>query len=577
MAFLIDLSIIGGGLTGTAMLWQCIRQAQKAAETNPGLPSRTRIRIFEKQDRFGPGFPHHVDNVLPCHITNMCASDMGIFPENPDDFQSWTVKNRVSLINRFSWFAPFLKQQENVPSVCDHYPRAIMGEYLTTRFFEAVALARQMGMTLEHHGGTAVVDLQPDSGKFRLSCQTTGTGKTSVIEAAQVLIATGHWQKQRHDPFFFPSPWPAQTLRQRIPMGVKVGIIGTSLSAIETLLTLTSEDRFTRSESGDLTYLPPKDTRTFSLFSRKGLLPKVRGRTGAYRNQFFRPEILEKILADNTNPQPWKAVFDRLDTELHHVYGHPFNWDDIFNPSGPPETVLAHSIQDAVHGDNPKGDVRWQTVLSQGIDAVKQVYLRLTPEQRRLFEKQYGSAFFTHAATQPIVNAEKLLALIRTGIVEIIRLGDSYRLLKDAPEARFVFVYTDREGHTRKHPCSYLVDARGQKKSILTDPSSLTQSMVAQGIVLTKTSRLDHRADDPSSGGSNLPQDSPQDTGSIWIDPETHQVMQRGDDGRAGPADSLYAVGAMVRGQILDASMAASLVRSVSKAAAHLFERAGGP
>jgi hypothetical protein len=279
-------------------------------------------------------------------------------------------------------------------------------------------------------------------------------------------------------------------------------------------------------------------------------------------------------MADNTNPQPWKAVFDCLDTELHHAYGRSFNWDDIINPSGSHETVLAHAIQDAIHGDNPKGDVLWQTVLSQGIDAVKQVYLCLTPGQRSLFEKQYGSAFFTHAATQPIVNAEKLLALIRAGIVEIIRLGDSYRLLQNEPDARYAFVYKDRNGHVQKRCCSFLVDARGQKKSILTDPSSLTQSMVARGIVLTETSRLDHRADDSSSGGNIVPEAGPQDTGSIWIDPETHQVMQRRDDGQARPAEALYAVGAMVRGQILDASMASSIVRSVSKAAAHLFESA---
>jgi uncharacterized NAD(P)/FAD-binding protein YdhS len=571
---LIDLSIIGGGLTGTAMLWQCIRQARMAAERNSGLPSRIRVRIFEKQRWFGPGFPHHINNVLPCHITNMCASDMGIFIEDPGDFQSWTVRNRTSLINRFSWFGPFLKQQESFPAVCDHYPRAIMGEYLKTRFLQAVALARQMGMTLELHGGTEVTDLQQDSGKFRLSCQNPDTGETSVTEAAQVLIATGHWQKQRHDPFFFPSPWPAQTLRQCIPMGVKVGIIGTSLSAIETLLTLTSEDRFARSEKGELKYLPPENTRTFCLFSRKGLLPKVRGRTGTYRNQFFRPEILENILADNTNLHPWKAVFDRLDTELHHAYGRPFNWDDIINPSGSPETVLAQSIRDAIRGDTPQGDVLWQTVLSQGIDAMKQVYLCLTPGRRKQFEQQYGSAFFTHAATQPIVNAEKLLALIRAGIVEIKRLGSSYRLLKDEPEARYVFVYKDRQGHTQKHPCSYLVDARGQNKSILTDPSFLTQSMVARGIVLTETSRNDRRADEPANDGITSPEAGPQDTGSIWIDPDTHQVMQWHDDGQARPAESLYAVGAMVRGQILDASMASSIVRSVSKAAAHLFESA---
>ncbi|MFO7990133.1 MAG: FAD/NAD(P)-binding protein [Thermodesulfobacteriota bacterium] len=574
MSFSIDLSIIGGGLTGSAMLWECIRQAQTAAGKTPGLPSRMRIRIFEKQNRFGPGFPHNIDNVLPFHITNMCASDMGIFAKNPEDFQSWTVRNRAFLIKRFSWFGPFLDQQADFTAVCDHYPRAIMGEYLKTRFFQAVALARKMGITVDLHGGTEVSDLQQDSKGFRLSCQTLATGETLLIKAAQVLIATGHWQKQRGNPFFFPSPWPAQTLRQRIPMGTKVGIIGTSLSAIETLLTLTSEDRFGRSESGELVYQPPENTRTFCLFSRKGLLPKVRGRTGSYQNQFFRSDILEKILADKTRTPPWETVFELLDSELKSAYGCPFNWNDIITPSGTPETVLTQSIKDAIEGDTQEGDVLWQTVLSQGIDVVKQAFINLTPGQRKRFEAHYGSAFFTHAATQPIINAEKLLALIRSGIVEIIRLGDAYRLLKDTPDARYAFVYKDRESHNRKHPCEYLVDARGQEKSILTDPSPLTQSMIARKIVLTEISRSYDQTDDPAGDGDTASEADHHTAGSVWIDPETHQVMQRSSDGQTKPAESLYAVGAMVRGQILDASMARSIVRSVSKAAAHLFDTA---
>ncbi|MDZ7664487.1 MAG: FAD/NAD(P)-binding protein [Desulfotignum sp.] len=400
LSFLIDLSIIGGGLTGTAMLWQCIRQAQMAADKNPGLPSRIRIRIFEKQAAFGPGFPHNIDNVLPFHITNMCASDMGIFAENPEDFQSWAVKNRAFLINRFNWFGRFLDQQEAFPAVCDHYPRAIMGEYLKTRFFQAVALARQMGMTVERYSGTEVFDIQPDSENFCLSCQTPATGERKIIRAAQVLIATGHWQKQSRDPFFFPSPWPAQTLRQRIPMGAKVGIIGTSLSAIETLLTLTSEDRFSRSETGELMYQPPENTRTFCLFSRKGLLPKVRGRTGSYRNRFFCSDSLEKILADKTRTHPWKTVFDLLDSELKSAYGRPFNWDEIITPSGTPEIVLAQSIKDAIEGDTQKGDVRWQTVLFQGLGMVKQIYLGLTPRQRKLFEEPVCLCIF-HPCRDP--------------------------------------------------------------------------------------------------------------------------------------------------------------------------------
>jgi len=448
-----------------------------------------------------------------------------------------------------------------------------MGEYLKTRFFQAVAMARQLGITVALHRCTDVCDMQQVSGGFSLSCHNTATGERSVVKTAQVLIATGHWQKQSRDPCFFPSPWPALTLGQRIPMGAKIGIIGTSLSAIETLLTLTSEDRFVRSDSGDLVYQVPENTRTFCLFSRKGLLPKVRGRTGSYRNRFFCPDSLEKMLADKTRTGSWEAVFALLDAELQRAYGRPFNWDDITHPPGTPETVLARSIMDALQGDTNTGDVLWQTVLSQGLGMVKQIYLSLTPPQRRLFEKQYASAFFTHAATQPIVNAEKLLAVIRAGIVRIIRLGSAYRLLKDDPQGRYVFVYKDPKGHAQTEACSYLVDARGQDKSIFTDPSSLTQSMVARGIVLTE--------EYPPAGtcrkGDGACETDHCSTGSIWINPDTHQVMQKSYDGKARPSDALYAVGAMTRGQIIDASMAKSIVRSVSKAAAHLFETAGSP
>lgn len=570
MSFQLDFSIIGGGLTGTAMLWQCIRQAQAAADKNPCFASQIRIRIFEKQTQFGPGFPHNKDNVLPMHITNMCATDMGIFPEDPGDFHSWAVRNQAFLIDRFDWFESYLEQQDDPPAVCYHYPRAIMGEYLKTRFIQAVKLARQLEISIELYSCTEVVGMQPDSGGLRLSCRNLATGEQIVIKTGQVLIATGHWRKESMDPFFFSSPWPAQKLRQSIPMGQKVAVIGTSLSAIETLLTLTSEDRFVRSESGDMVYLPTENTRTFCLYSRNGLLPKVRGRTGSYRNHFFRPEIMEGLGADKTRNNYLETLFGLIDSELQNAYGRPFDWNEIENPSATPEAFLSQAIKDAIEGDTPEGDVLWQTVLLPELGRVREIYLNLTLKQRKIFDDKYTSAFLTHAATQPVINAEKLLALIRACIVEIKRLGTSYQLLKDEPGGRYTFLYKDQYGHEIKEAYSYVVNARGQEKSILTDYSSLTQSMVALGMVLTEEFQPADKARDPY----NSAEVGRYKTGSVWIDPNTHQVMQRGPRGEVMPSESLYAVGAMTRGQIINASMAQSIVCSVSKAAAHLFEKA---
>lgn len=134
-----------------------------------------------------------------------------------------------------------------------------------------------------------------------------------------------------------------------------------------------------------------------------------------------------------------KALFDILDAELQTAYNSPFDWNEIENPSGTPETTLAQSIKDAIDGDNHQGDVLWQTILNQGLSVVRDMYLNLTLRQRKIFDNQYTSVFFVHAATQPVVNAEKLLALIRAGIVEIKSLGNSYKLLKDERQSRYIF------------------------------------------------------------------------------------------------------------------------------------------
>jgi hypothetical protein len=56
-------------------------------------------------------------------------------------------------------------------------------------------------------------------------------------------------------------------------------------------------------------------------------------------------------------------------------------------------------------------------------------------------------------------------------------------------------------------------------------------------------------------------------TGSILIDPETHHIMQMGPDKKVTKSNAIYAVGAMTRGQIIDASMARGIVQATSRIA----------
>lgn len=572
-----DFAIIGGGLTATAMLCQLVARVSEKAQQCRLNPSKIKIQVYEKQDVFGPGFPHSARFVLPFHITNMCASDMGILHGEPGDFQDWVLENSNSLRSRFSWFGDASSGSDTAGGKCNHYSRAVMGEYLKTRFEETLQLARELGLAVCLHPGAEVVDLRPNQGKVSLKIKTLRSGDVFSSDADRVLLATGHWFENEDQNGYFTSPWPAHKLLSSIPNGEKVAVIGTSLSAIETLLTLTSEGEFIRSPTGKLVYAPSENPRTFCLYSRRGLLPKVRGSMGRRRNRFLNRENLDRLLSEKCGKLTLAAIFNLLNSDLEDAYGHPIDWQEIINPPGNPAELLQGYLDDAINGDGPHGEIIWQTVLHQCFDMVRDIYLNLTIEDRRRFDDSFTSVFFTHAATQPSINAEKLLALMKAGIVEVVKLGENYRLVNTEAGNSFEFIYRDEQGSQKRDTYRYVINARGQEKSLETNPSALAKNILKSGVVQIEEIRP---ADQANHAGLHFVSDSESagrsyKTGSIWIDPATHHTMQRGPNGKITRSRAIYTVGAMTRGQIIDASMVRGIVQATSRIADDLINYLG--
>jgi hypothetical protein len=59
--------------------------------------------------------------------------------------------------------------------------------------------------------------------------------------------------------------------------------------------------------------------------------------------------------------------------------------------------------------------------------------------------------------------------------------------------------------------------------------------------------------------------------GSVWIDPQTHCIIRRVSANKINQSNAIYAVGAMTRGQIIDASMARGIVQSTAIIADNLI------
>jgi uncharacterized NAD(P)/FAD-binding protein YdhS len=448
-----------------------------------------------------------------------------------------------------------------------------MGEYLKTRFEESLQIAQTLGFEVTLYPACEVVDLSLSNERIVLSIRSVDSGEVFSRKADRVLLATGHWFERDDRNRYFTSPWPAEQLITSIPQGAKVAVIGTSLSAIETLLTLTMEGQFIRSRTGELEFAPSENPRRFCLYSRRGLLPKVRGRMGTRRNRFLNRENLDRLLSENRGKLKLKILFDLLNSDLEEAYGRPIDWQEVVNPIGNPADLLQKYINDALNGDGHHGEIIWQTVLHQTFDMVREIYLNLALEDKRRFDERYTSVFFTHAATQPIVNAEKLLALLRAGIVRVVRLGKNYRLVWNERTQSYNFIYRDMQGNRKKDTYQYVINARGQKRSLKTNPSALAGNLLNSGTVqIEEVESVEQEAFSDRNASSELVSEvDSYKTGSIWIDPATHRIMQMGPDRRITKSNAIYAVGAMTRGQIINASMVRGIVQATSRVADDLI------
>jgi len=547
------LLIIGGGLTGTSMLCQLVRHMHRYLQKGKRGPNSIDLHVIERQHLFGPGFPHSDHYALPFHLLNMCGRDMSILAADPEDFERWVNLHIPDMDSRF----PGIFLNEASPDRgCRHYPRPVMGDYLKDRFNRAVNEAERIGIRVHLHPGCEAIDVfESEDDRVRVTVLHSGPPEQRVIHADRVLLATGHWFDQGPRDGYFPSPWPPGDLQDNIPAGSEVAIIGASLSAIDAVLTLTADGDFRQSHSGGLLYRPSPNPRRLFLYSRNAFLPTVRGRTGPYRNQFMVPDNIQG-LRDEKGWLTLEGLFDLLNKDLEKAYGRPFPCREITGPQGTAKALLERHIHDARHGDGPDGDIVWQTVLQQTFPMVRDIYLALAPAERMRLDREFNTLFFVHAAPMPLINAEKLLALMNAGMVTVRKQKGETPFRRH--ERSFSFTFQDANGEAREATHPYAVDARGQSASYSSNQQALAVNLLKSGTVEIEPpdrniASLKDNGARPSRGRRPVGRDA---RGGLWIDPRTHRVRRTRADGGIAVSERITAVGAMTRGQIIDASMA---------------------
>jgi uncharacterized NAD(P)/FAD-binding protein YdhS len=227
------IAVIGAGFSGTALsLW-----------LQSSCPVGTRIYLIERGHRFAAGRAYATEN--PCHLLNVPAGGMSMFPDLPQDFVRWLRQQPESRLGGV------------VPSEQSFVPRSLFGAYLQDRLTSSLCDTRASRLELLHD---EVVRAEESAGKVTLQLASGAKLDADIAVLASgnahplpvhsnvaMLDAAGLWRG---------NPWTPAAIAGLAP-DAPVLLVGTGLTMVDTVVTL----------------LDAGHTGPIHALSRHGLLP----------------------------------------------------------------------------------------------------------------------------------------------------------------------------------------------------------------------------------------------------------------------------------------------------------------
>lgn len=261
------------------------------------------ISLFEKGERLGVGMPYSRETASRFMLANIASIEI---PPLKEDYLTWMRAQSEE----------YLKSYKLTPDEIDERtftPRLMLGDYFHHQMDALIEEARCAGLVIHEHPATEVSDVASQGGK--LLVKSTAHPNGSIFD--KVILATGHAFAEDDDltDHYFPNPWSG-LIDVSIP-ATSVGILGTSLSAIDAAMAVVTQHGDLVQQGEDLIY--ETDTRgqlMITMMSWSGILPEA---------DFYCPipytplekmtpqALVEAISCDDK----FEAVFSLFKQEIH--------------------------------------------------------------------------------------------------------------------------------------------------------------------------------------------------------------------------------------------------------------------
>jgi len=466
-----SITIVGGGAAAVSLLYCYLQQSDQHKDAD--LPRV--VYLFEGRHPFGTGSAYDVD--CATNLLNTKAGFVTPFHDKPGAFYQWLHANKDAWHKLYGEL-PFDEQT--------YLPRALFGLYLrdcledlvrqaADRQIEVVRIGAQVTRAIRSKHGYilhAGFGLRLNTDYVFLCC---GTLPAKI--SARLLATSG----------FVPSPYPVTSLTRKIAKSASVGVVGSRLSCIDTVIGLIEQGH----------------TGKIVVHSRSGYFPCVRGTQGRIQPQLLSSESLNSLPSTSL-----VALIDLFTAEVAMQGGKPF----VFSSTRAPDDLKAFLRKEI---ELAASDRVWQAVLYSTNTTIEKIWSNLDEEAKTEVMDHHFSAFMAYRVSIPVENAKKILSFLETGQLDFLA-GNFDIAISDEGKLSVV----GRESNSVKSDYDYVINATGSPRDVLQIDSQLIESLLQQDIA------------------------APHRHGGIKVDINNYQVI-----GRDGQADShLYALGELTNG-----------------------------
>jgi uncharacterized NAD(P)/FAD-binding protein YdhS len=428
------IAIIGGGACGVAAFVDLVVRICEES-----IQDKTELVWFEKKKELGYGLAFGTDQ--KGHILNTETDLMGIFSHEPGHFSEW-IKER---------YPKLYEQDEKVFT-----PRKVYGGYLSDMASLFIKKAKKEKLSVSRIE-EEVCDLDYAEGTYELSYD-----EGEKLCADYVILALGTPSPNTYEelkPYskYFHSPWPGDPIVEKSKDAGSVGIMGTSLSGIDSVMTLMDNGFdgkiYMFSPDGLLPKVQPYETKPFN---RKCLtLPNVH----EYRRNALKKPALKQLY--------WLFIKDvkldcpDMDWEIERRFGYYAL------------TLLEKDLEWAEKGGDPL--LRMAYALRHDASTL---WYWLSEEDKLHFHQWLGIHWGINRHAMPIQNAEKLQKLLKSGKLKVVSCVSKAKAVRDGE------AFELKSDAGQKFEVDLLINATGSPSGLEQMDLKLVNSMLQKKMLL---------------------------------------------------------------------------------------------